>query len=68
MVPISHLPAKRHSDEIIGQKVLMLNLQTNKYTDLIILNGSDTSFRPVGIAFNQNEGALYVASIGKVEV
>jgi hypothetical protein len=24
--------------------------------------------RPVGIAFNQNEDALYIASIGKVEV
>ena len=32
------------------------------------LINSDTSFRPVGIAFNQNENALYVTSIGKVEI
>ena len=32
------------------------------------LNVPDTNFRPVGIAFNEDEGALYVASIGKIEV
>ena len=26
------------------------------------------SFRPVGIAYNKDESALYIASIGKVEV
>ena len=34
----------------------------------ISLMTPDTSFRPVGIAFNTIEDALYIASIGKVEV
>ena len=34
----------------------------------VSLNTPDSSFRPIGIAFNQNEDALYIASIGKVEV
>jgi hypothetical protein len=31
-------------------------------------NNGSTSFRPLGIAYNQDEGAMYIASIGKVEV
>ena len=33
-----------------------------------MLDKPDTSFRPVGIAFNKNENALDVTSIGKVEI
>jgi hypothetical protein len=46
----------------------MLNLQNGNHSDFVSLNTPDTSFRPVGIAFNQDESALYIASIGKVEV
>jgi hypothetical protein len=46
----------------------MLDPQTKNYSDFVSLNTPDTSFRPVGIAFNPNENALYIASIGKVEV
>jgi hypothetical protein len=46
----------------------VLNPQTKNYSDFVSLNTPVTSFRPVGIAFNQNEGALYIACIGKVEV
>jgi hypothetical protein len=28
----------------------------------------DSSFRPVGVFFNENENALYIVSIGKVEL
>jgi glucose/arabinose dehydrogenase len=70
MVPISHLPGSVHNQEreMVGQKVVMLNAQTGNYSDFVSLNTADTSFRPVGIAFNQDESALYIASIGKVEV
>jgi hypothetical protein len=70
MVPISHLPSsiKNQDKEIIGQKVIMFNPQNKSYSDFVSLEKPDTSFRPVGIAFNKNENALYVTSIGKVEV
>jgi glucose/arabinose dehydrogenase len=70
MVPISHLPGniKNQEQEIVGQKVIIFNPQNKSYTDFISLNKPDTSFRPVGIAFNKNENSLYVTSIGKVEV
>jgi glucose/arabinose dehydrogenase len=71
MVPISHLPGSLKNQErekIVGQKVVMFSPESKNYTDFVSLNTPDSSFRPVGIAFNQNEGALYIASIGKVEV
>jgi hypothetical protein len=70
--PISHLPGSylknQEREKIVGQKVVMLNIQTKNYSDFVSLNTPDNSFRPVGIAFNQNEDSLYIASIGKVEV
>src|SRR5919106_838024 len=71
MVPISHLPGSikgEGGEKIVGQKVVMLNPQNGNHSDFVSLNPPDTSFRPVGIAFNQDESALYIASIGKVEV
>ena len=69
MIPISHLADNvNQAGQTIGQKVLMLNPQTRNSSDFVSLNTPDTSSRPVGIAFNKNESALYVASIGKVEV
>ena len=71
MAPITHLPGSVKNQEergIVGQKVVMLNPQTKNHSDFISLETPDTSFRPVGIAFNPNEDALYIASIGKVEV
>jgi glucose/arabinose dehydrogenase len=71
MLPISHLPGSLKNQErekIVGQKVVMLSPESKNYNDFVSLNTPDSSFRPVGIAFNQNEGALYIASIGKVEV
>ena len=70
MVPISHLPLsiKNQEQEIVGQKVIRFNPQNKSYIDFISLDEPDTSFRPVGIAFNKNENVLYVTSIGKVEI
>jgi hypothetical protein len=71
MAPITHLPGTIKNPEergIVGQKVVTLDPQTKNYSDFISLKTPDTSFRPVGIAFNKIEDALYIASIGKVEV
>ena len=70
MIPISHMPwsLKNQHQEIVGQKVIVLNPQTKSYSDFVSLDKPDTSFRPVGIAFNKNEDTLYITSIGKVEI
>ena len=71
MAPISHLPGSIKNQEergIVGQKVVMLDPQTKNYSDFISLKTPDKGFRPVGISFNTIEDALYIASIGKVEV
>ena len=71
MAPITHLTGSIKNQEergIVGQKVVMLDPQTKNYSDFLSLKTPDTGFRPVGIAFNTSEDALYIASIGKVEV
>jgi glucose/arabinose dehydrogenase len=70
MVPISHLPGsiKNQNHGIVGQKVVVLNPQNKSHSDFVSLDKPDTSFRPVGIEFNKNENALYITSIGKVEI
>jgi glucose/arabinose dehydrogenase len=71
MAPITHLPGSIKNQEergIVGQKVVMLSPESKNYSDFVSLNTPDSSFRPVGIAFNQNEDALYIVNIGKVEV
>jgi hypothetical protein len=70
MIPTSHLPwsLKNQNQEIVGQKVIVLNPQNKSYSDFVSLDKPDTSFRPVGIAFNKNENTLYITSISKVEI
>src|ERR687898_227471 len=69
MVPISHSTKSiKNQEKIVGQKVVMFNTQTNNYSDFLSLKFPDSSFRPVGTAFNKNEDVLYIASIGKVEI
>ena len=46
----------------------MVDLKNKNYSDFASLHVSYNSFRPVGIAFNKNENALYIVSIGRVEV
>jgi glucose/arabinose dehydrogenase len=62
------LPQTIDTDSITGRKVIMLDPETGNYTDFISLRSMDSSFRPVGVFFNENENALYIVSIGKVEL
>jgi hypothetical protein len=67
MTPITHTPQLLPPNMIIGQRVVMLNLENGNVTDFISLK-NDPSFRPMGIKFNEKEGALYIISAGKLEV
>jgi hypothetical protein len=49
-------------------KSYIFDLQNKIYSNFVSLDKPDISFRPVGIAFNKNENALYITSIGKVEI
>jgi hypothetical protein len=62
---------------MIGERVIMLNPQTGNVTEFISTKAPDPSFRPVGLAFNENDitcmgnpscMGLYIVSIGKFEV
>jgi glucose/arabinose dehydrogenase len=63
--PSSHT---HFEEDMIGERVVMLNPQTGNVTEFISTKVPDPSFRPAGITFNNNEDALYIASIGKFEV
>jgi hypothetical protein len=63
--PSSHTHFEK---DMIGERVIMLNPQTGNVSEFISTKMPDPSFRPVGLAFNKNDNALYIASIGKFEV
>jgi glucose/arabinose dehydrogenase len=63
--PSSHTHFEK---DMIGERVVMLNPQTGNVTEFISTKAPDPSFRPIGLAFNKNDNALYIASIGKFEV
>ena len=65
-VPINH--DIRVNGKIIGQKIVSINPVDGNVTDFLSLKEPDTSFRPVALAFNDKENALYISSIGKVEI
>jgi sugar lactone lactonase YvrE len=65
-VPINH--DIRVNGKIIGQKIVSINPTDGNVTDFLSLKEPDTSFRPVALAFNDKENALYITSIGKVEI
>lgn len=46
----------------------MVDLENKNYSDFASFHISYNSFRPVGIAFNKNENALNIVSIGRAEV
>jgi glucose/arabinose dehydrogenase len=71
MAPITHLPESvipEGEPEKVGGKVIAVDPETGNFTDFVSLNSNDISFRPVGIAFNEEENALYIASIGKFHI
>ena len=65
-VPINH--DIRVNGKIIGQKIVSINPMDGNVTDFLSLRAPDPSFRPVALAFNEQENALYISSIGKVEI
>jgi hypothetical protein len=65
-VPINH--DIRVNGKIIGQKIVSINPMDGNVTDFLSLKAPDPNFRPVALAFNEQENALYISSIGKVEI
>jgi glucose/arabinose dehydrogenase len=59
------IPGTNHT---IGQKIVMLNTKNGKIDNFISIKKPDPTFRPIGIAFNNDANAMYIASIGKQEV
>ena len=54
--------------EIVGQKVIVLDPINGNYSNFISLKNPDPNFRPIGIEFDERDnGALYITSIGKIE-
>ncbi len=71
MAPITHPPESvipEGEPEKVGGKVIVVDPNTGNFTDFVSLNTNDISFRPVGIAFNEDENALYIASISKFHI
>lgn len=71
MAPITHPPESvipEEEPEKVGGKVIVVDPNTGNFTDFVSLNTNDISFRPVGIAFNEDENALYIASISKFHI
>jgi hypothetical protein len=80
MAPITHpltseniidrlLPSLKDQQEIVGQKVIVLDPIKGNYSNFVSLKQPDPNFKPVGIEFDDREnGALYIASIGKIEL
>ena len=71
MAPITHPPQPvipEGEPEKVGGKVIVVDPNTGNLTDFVSLNTNDISFRPVGIAFNEDENALYIASISKFHI
>ncbi len=65
-VPINHDIGV--NGKIIGQQIEMMDPNTGNLTDFLSLKAPDPSFRPVALAFNDKENALYITSIAKVEI
>ena len=63
--PSSHTHFEK---DMIGERVIMLDPLKGNVTEFISTKAPDPSFRPVGLVFNKNDNALYIASIGKFEV
>ncbi|MDQ3851207.1 MAG: hypothetical protein M3299_00055 [Thermoproteota archaeon] len=69
MIPATHAPQEvTEPTGQIGHKVIMVDPQTGNYSDFLSLRHHSNLFRPVGVVFNEQEGALYLVSIGKMEV
>lgn len=71
MAPITHPPESvvpAGHPEKVGGKVIAVDPETGNFTDFVSLNTNNINFRPVGIAFNDDENSLYIASISKFHI
>ncbi len=53
---------------VVGHKVVMLNPKTGNYSDFLFAVKDPAVFTPVGLSFDKNGTALYVADLGKLEL
>ncbi|MBA3749424.1 MAG: hypothetical protein H0X03_00720 [Nitrosopumilus sp.] len=53
---------------IVGHKVVMIDPKTGNYTDFLSVIRDPSAFTPVGLSFDMNGTALYVADLGKLEL
>lgn len=53
---------------IVGHKVMMLDAKTGNYSEFLGAIRDPSAFTPVGLAFDQNGSALYIADLGKLEL
>jgi glucose/arabinose dehydrogenase len=72
-IPINHLLPPLDSSSKVraglpGQKVIAIDPQIGNSTDFISLKKPNLNFRPVGVKFNEKEGALYIIDFGKAEI
>ncbi len=59
----------KDQQEIVGQKVIVLDPTNGNHSNFVSLKNPDANFRPVGIEFDERDnGALYIISIGKIEL
>ncbi len=69
MIPATHAPQEvTEPTGQIGHKVIMVDPETGNYSEFLSLRHHAHSLRPVGVEFNEQEGSLYLVSIGKMEV
>jgi glucose/arabinose dehydrogenase len=61
-------PLPGFTPTVTGQKVVMLDPRTGKYTDFVSLKRIDKRFHPTGVKFDLKGDAMYIADFGKVEI
>jgi hypothetical protein len=61
-------PLPGFTPTVMGQKVVMLDPRTGKYTDFVSLKRIDKRFHPTGVKFDLKGDAMYIADFGKVEI
>ena len=53
---------------IVGHKVVALDPNTGNYADFLSVIKDPSAFTPVGLSFDKNNTALYIADLGKLEL
>ncbi len=69
MMPVTHkraVPIMQGAEEIPGHRIIILNAETGNYTNFIL--NPENTFRPVDVDYYKRENALYITSLGKMEI